>query len=75
LSPESTSHPPTNQQSKTAPRQLADDRKLKAIQSALRRDFAAPSTADGGDSNPLLRRSKLSATNPLLGDSSDDEFG
>jgi hypothetical protein len=53
-------------------RQEADDRKLKAIQAALRREFAAPSTDAGGDSNPLTRRNKLSATNPLLGDDDND---
>jgi len=62
-------HPPSQHN-----RQAADDRKLKAIQAALRRDFNAPTTADGGDSNPLMRRNKLTATNPLLGDS-DDDFG
>ncbi|GBF95502.1 hypothetical protein Rsub_07852 [Raphidocelis subcapitata] len=56
-----------------AARQEADNRKLKAIQAALRREFSAPTTDAGGDTNPLTRRNKLSATNPLLGDGDDDD--
>jgi hypothetical protein len=66
------SRPPTL--APTNRRQEADDRKRRAIHAALRRDFAAPTTAAGGDTNPLTRANRLTATNPLLGDS-DDEFG
>lgn len=54
-------------------RQRAEEARGKAIAAALCREFNAPTTDDGGDSNPLTRRNKLSATNPLLGDD-DDEF-
>jgi acetylornithine deacetylase/succinyl-diaminopimelate desuccinylase-like protein len=50
----------------------ADQRRYRAIQAALRREFAAPTTDAGGDTNPLTRRNKLSATNPLLDDEDDD---